>query len=48
MGQGHDNKLQVFFMGDNHEVLRENVLLVGSPKYKKTGVDLEYYEDKSN
>ena len=35
-------------MNDHHDVLRENILQVSTPKYTKTGLKLEYYEIKSN
>ena len=48
MGHTKDKKLSVFFMDDHHDVNTEKVMLVGTPKYTKTSVKLEYYDEKSN
>ena len=51
--KGHTNtqelKLTVFYMEeDHHNEHPDNVLIVGMPKYTETGMQLEYYEEKSN
>ncbi len=48
MGYIKDNKVSVFFMEDCHDVLIQNILLVSSPKYTETGMELQYYDEKSN
>jgi len=35
-------------MKGHHNVEPKNILLVSSPKYQLTGMELEYYEDKSD
>ena len=34
-------------MGKYHDILPENILLVGIPKYTETGTKLQYFEENT-